>query len=81
MLPTLKPGDRVIASSIPYVFSNPKPGDAIIFRYNNKALVKRIVRAEDKKYYVRGDNQVDSLRIEFIRKEQILGKVIYVLMY
>ena len=79
MHPTLKPGGRVIVSSIPYIFSKPKVGDVIAFRYTNKMLIKRAVRIEEEKYYLRGDNKSDTLKTEPILKNEILGKMILIL--
>ena len=76
MLPTLKPGDRVIVSSLPYFFSKPRAGDVIVFRYNKKMMIKRIKKIENKKIFVEGDSNRDSLKIEPIGRNQILGRVI-----
>lgn len=77
MLPKLKPDDRVIVSSIPYLFSKPQVGDVIVFKYNSSNMVKRIAKIESEKYIVSGDNKNDSLKIEPIELADILGKVIF----
>lgn len=76
MMPTLKLGDRVVASSIPYLFSKPKIGDIVLFKYRDKIMVKRIKKLENRKIIVAGDNSSDSLKTEPIERSQILGKVI-----
>lgn len=78
-MPTLKPGDRVVASSIPYLFSEPKIGDIVLFKYRDKIMVKRIVKIEKGKYYLSGDNKADNLKIKPIDKNKILGKIIFIL--
>lgn len=81
MMPYLTPGNRVIASSIPYYFSKPKVNDVVVFTKDGKMLIKRIVRISGGEFFVEGDNKKDSLKTEPIRRKQILGKVIYVLTY
>jgi signal peptidase I len=81
MLPHFKPNDRIVASNIPYLLRKPKIGDVVLFRYNNKILVKRIVRIENKKYYLAGDNKSDNLKTQPIDRKQILSKAIFVLAY
>jgi signal peptidase I len=77
MMPTLNPSDRVIVSSIPYLFSQPKPGDIIIFKNAGKPLIKRISKVSESKFLVEGDNREDSINIGWIEKQDIIGKVIY----
>jgi len=77
MMPTLKPRDRVIVSSISYYFSKPEIGDVVLFRYNNNLMIKRIKKLENGKITVAGDNISDSLKIEPIEQKDILGKVIF----
>lgn len=77
MMPYLNPGDKVIASNLSYFFIKPKRGDVVVFRYNNKILIKRIVKVSNDTYDVYGDNKSDSLKIRPIRKSHILGKVLF----
>ncbi len=77
MMPALKPNDRVIVSSLPYLFLKPKIGDVVVFRYNGEVLVKRIVRIENGKFSLEGDNKSDSLKTEPIERKDILGKVMF----
>lgn len=79
MMPTLKPSDCVVASSIPYLFSKPKIGDIVLFKYRDKIMAKRIKKFENGKIIVAGDNNLDSLKIELIEFGDILGKVLWAL--
>lgn len=85
MEPTIKNGESVLASGIPYLFSKPKVGDIVAFKDNKsrKVFVKRIVKidpsADGDKHFVKGDNERDSLdsrRLGWIEKKDIVGKVI-----
>jgi len=76
MLPTLRPGRLVVVSSIPYFFLQPKPGDIVLFKQELKTLIKRIRKIEKAKYFVEGENQKDSLKIEPLLRNQILAKCI-----
>ena len=77
MEPTLKEGSFFLASSIPYFFTHPKTGDLIIFKNQNKTIVKKIVKIEKEKYIVAGQNLSDSMEFEPITRNDILGKVIF----
>lgn len=77
MIPKLSPGDRVVVSNIPYLFIKPGKGEVVLFQYNGKMLVKRIVRIENKRYYLEGDNKPDNLKVEPIEQKNILGKVLW----
>mgnify|MGYP001605071248 CR=1 FL=1 len=77
MLPTLKPNDHVIASNLPYFLREPRIRDIVLFRYNDKILVKRISRLKNKKSFLAGDNKSDTLKIEPIEQKDILGKVLF----
>ena len=78
MLPFLKPGQEILISSLPYLFSKPKVGEAIAFKNCGKWIVKRIKELKADKYLVEGDNKPDSKEFGLIEKKQILGKVIYI---
>jgi len=82
MSPFLKPQDIILASSIPYFFSNPKVKDVVVARVNGKNLVKRIRSISQKEYLLEGDNKNDSMdsrSFGAILKKNIIGKVIFVL--
>ena len=75
-MPTINPNEKVLVSSIPYVFGNPKKGDIIIFKYEKKFLIKKISKIENGKYKVTGENEKDSLKVPKLNRKEIVGKVI-----
>ena len=82
MSPTLKPGDTVLASPLPYLFIRPKVNDLIICLdpRDTRILVKRIIKIESNKFFVSGDNpkeSTDSRTFGPIGRRDIMGKVIY----
>jgi len=77
MEPTIKEGSFFISSNLIYKFIQPKIGDVIVFRNENKNIIKRILKIENEKYFISGDNLKDSKKFESIRKQDILGKVIW----
>lgn len=82
MEPTIFAKSTLLVSSIPYIFGEPKVGDVVVFKNYGKKLVKRIQKKEGRKYFIIGDNTNDSLdsrKIGWVKKEDILGKVIWIL--
>jgi nickel-type superoxide dismutase maturation protease len=81
MEPQIKSGGTVLASSIPYLFKIPKISDIVAFKDSaGKVLIKRIVKIQDGKYFMQGDNKQDSLdsrKLGLISKNQIIGEIIY----
>lgn len=77
MLPFLKPRDKIIVSTLPYLFSQPKITDIVVFKKDGKAIIKRIAKIEDEKIKVAGDNKNDSSYNVQIRKKEIIGKMIF----
>lgn len=77
MEPLIKFNSEVLVSSFPYFFSRPKVGDIVAFWHFDKVLIKRIKRAKSFHYFIEGDNVSDSLKIGWIDKNDIIGKVIY----
>jgi len=77
MEPEITNGSFFIASGVPYKFTNPKIGDLIIFKNQNKTIVKKIIKIEKKNYVIAGQNLSDSMKFEPITKKDILGKVIF----
>lgn len=83
MEPTLKNGNEVIVSSLPYLFRNPKAGDIIAFSFARRDLVnlhivKRVSKVSGHRLQVTGDNKKDSKDFGWIEREDIIGKVIYI---
>ncbi len=82
MEPTILSGTTLLISSIPYIFREPKIGDVVVFRVLGKKFVKRIKKKEGRRYFIVGDNASDSLdsrKLGWVRKEDILGKVLWIL--
>ena len=80
MEPNLFSGDTVLVSNLPFLFPSPKIGDIVAFRKNDKIFIKRIAKINGEKYFVKGDNIKDSLdsrKIGWILKKEIVGKVIF----
>lgn len=80
MEPTLKNGDKIIASYLPYLFNKPKLDDIIVFKWGGKHFIKRIKKYKKKGYFVEGDNDKDSLdskKIGEITRSMIVGKLIH----
>lgn len=76
MQPTIKEGNLIIASSIPYFFSKPEKGDIVVFKQKGKLLLKRIIKIEGGLIKTEGDNKADSLKTNLLKRSQILAKVI-----
>lgn len=83
MEPTIKNGQVILISSLPYLISNPKVGEIIAFSLARPGLkrliVKRIRKINIDKYLVKGDNKKDSKEYGWIERKEIIGKVIYIL--
>lgn len=80
MHPAIKDGDEILISNIPYLFKKPNINDIVAVKFKNKTLIKRIVKIKQSRYFLRGDNKIDSFdsrRFGFIDRKQILGKLVY----
>lgn len=77
MMPTLSPDEKVVISSIPYLFFQPKIGDLVVFKYKSKFMIKKITKIENGLFEVFGENKNDSLIVSKLQREEILGKVIW----
>lgn len=76
----LKENQSVLVSSLPFIFFKPRIRDVVIFKFNNKFYIKRIMKKKGDKYFLRGDNRRDSLdskKIGWVDKKDIIGKVIF----
>ena len=78
MSPKIKDNSFFVASSIPYIFYKPKTGDIILFKNNNKNIVKKINKIENDRIFVKGENKLDSKEFSPILKNEIMGKVILI---
>lgn len=77
MEPIFKEGSEILVSFVPFFFAKPKTGDIIAFWHFDKVLVKRVKKAKQSRYLVEGENVSDSLKIGWIEKKDIIGKVIF----
>lgn len=80
MEPLFLHGDKILTTSLFYLFKSPRINDIVVFREKNKIFLKRITKIKKNKYFISGDNQNDSLDSKdfgAISKNQILGKFIY----
>lgn len=73
MFPAYKPGDHVLTFNWGYI----KAGDVIAFDVGLKHFIKRVERVRSGLYYVYGDNRRESAKMGPIKKEQIVGKVVF----
>lgn len=79
MLPTLKEGQEVLTFNW-WKVVRIKVGDIVVVRVNGKEMVKRIQKTDDRRIFVIGDNKkmsTDSRKFGAVKKEQIIGKVIW----
>lgn len=80
MSPTFSSGDVIFINRLIYLFSKPKKGDiiAVYDPRDGKVLIKRIIKIEDTKYFIQGDNanaSTDSRVFGMIERRAIVGKV------
>jgi len=78
MIPTLREGQDVLVWCW---FINPKIGDIVAIKVDGREMIKRIHKVDDRSMFVQGDNEkesIDSRKFGPIKKEQIIGKVIYI---
>lgn len=76
MEPFLRPGEVVLV----WQWGKPKIGDVVVFRRGEEFWVKRIVAVSSEssaiRFLVEGDNKGDSLGVQPLKREQILGRVV-----
>lgn len=77
MEPTLREGSKLLVGQWAYLFKEPKVGDIVLFKYQGRYFIKRIRATSGEEIEVEGDNKSDSLKIDAIRKKDLIGKVIY----
>lgn len=81
MEPQIENGETVLVSSVPYWFKIPKIHDIVAFKDStNKILIKRIIKIQNGKYFVQGDNKNDSLdsrKFGYISRDKIIGEIIF----
>ena len=80
MEPSIKSGSIVIISSVSFIFLKPKIGEIVLFKRSREKLIKRVIKIKGEKYFLTGDNvdeSLDSRKIGWIKRKDILGKVIF----
>lgn len=86
MYPTLKSGQNILVNRLSYLLHEPKANNIVALKdpRDGKTLIKRIVEIDSAKqnaeYFVLGDNpkeSTDSRTFGWIKKKDIMGKVIY----
>ena len=80
MQPKIREGQKVLASSIPYLFSSPRKNDVVVLKLDHKVFIKRIIKVKDKKYFLQGDNKNDSLdsrKLGAFDREKIIAKALW----
>ena len=79
MEPFISPKEEVVTFS--YILANPKVGDVIVFKHIVPPFIfcKRIKKIIEDEVWVEGDNKkesIDSRKFGFIKRKNIIGKVI-----
>ena len=85
MLPELEPGEKVLVLRWDTVdFASPSVGDIVLYETpyyeigeKGSLMLRRITGINGDRVELRCDAGIDSERTETIKKERILGKVIY----
>jgi nickel-type superoxide dismutase maturation protease len=80
--PTIREGDFVLVSKIPFLLNSPRAGDVIVFNHPiYGTLIKRIDQALQggASFFVLGSDEfsVDSRQFGPIGKDTLIGKVIW----
>ena len=80
MVPLLKPGDEVLIDAKAYAQHPPCINDIIVAQhpYRDIKLIKRVITSENGRYFLKGDNALestDSRTFGAVKPEQILGRV------
>lgn len=77
MLPTLRPGQIVIASGL---FRQPQIDSVVIVRHDNLEKIKRVRVVDNGRVFIVGDNNrgsIDSRVFGWLPEESVIGKVIW----
>lgn len=79
MVPTFLPGQFILVSPLPYLYSEPKIGDVIVAMQAKRMVVKRIQYIDETSVFVVGDNpkeSTDSRTSGKISRQDIIAKVL-----
>ncbi|OGN96519.1 MAG: hypothetical protein A2Z71_11835, partial [Chloroflexi bacterium RBG_13_50_21] len=81
LTPEFQPGDFVLVSKIPFLFTAPSPGDTVAFHQPGYGLLIKIIQqiTPDNNLTVIGTHaeSIDSRVFGPVKRENILGKVIW----
>ena len=82
LTPEYQPGDFVLISKIPWLFSRPHPGDVVAFHHSAFGLLIKQISAYDPRLHqvtVLGTHadSVDSREFGPVSLPQVLGKVLW----
>lgn len=80
--PLFHEGDYVLITTIPFVLNRIKTGDTLVFQHPSYGtLIKQVERIDEKQGTLSvtgiGPNSVDSRRFGPIRRQDVIGRVIW----
>ncbi len=77
MQPGIGDGSHLVVFRWAYAFSQPKPGDIIVFHGSGgREYVKRIIATANNEFLVEGDNKADSKKLPPVGRKSVIGKVV-----
>ena len=80
MLPTLRPGERVLFDRLAYVLERPRRGDVVLARHPSRPglqMIKRVAGGGPNEYVLLGDNpagSTDSRTLGPFRRSDIVAR-------
>lgn len=78
MEPSFHSGDLILVNHLVYKWRQPKKGEVILFKRDNQFILKKVVEKEVGQVLVEGENKLDSREFGWVKKEEIVGKVLRV---
>jgi phage repressor protein C with HTH and peptisase S24 domain len=76
MIPTYQPGDRVLVK----YGSTYTIGDIVLIDFKERIDIKRVVKIEDDRVFVEGDNSavsIDSRQYGAVKNSRVMAKVLF----
>jgi nickel-type superoxide dismutase maturation protease len=80
MVPTLRPGERVLFDRLAYALESPRVGDVVLARHSARPgmrMIKRVAEVTGEGLMLLGDNageSTDSRTLGAFRREDIVGR-------